>query len=149
MRAKRRTRGIDFDSEESDEEDPDMKRRRLKLHKKRKIDGDTLDALGTCAHPAPRLADANGVCEEKHPETQAFVQAYHAEMDDDNEEFAHLDKDNLSSLRLHNDEVEVDEEDVEDENEPQEVMTANELRQQLQQAAREKVSDAGRIIAHF
>ena len=67
MRAKRRTRGIDFDSEESDEEDPDMKRRRLKLHKKRKIDGDTLDALGTCAHPAPRLADANGVCEEKHP----------------------------------------------------------------------------------
>ena len=47
MRIKRRNRLLDFEDDESDEEDEDAKRRRQRMAKKRKIEGDTLEQLGT------------------------------------------------------------------------------------------------------
>ena len=56
MRIKRRNNGVDLDSDEDeDEEDPDARRRRQKMNKKRRIDGDSLDALGTCFFCSFRL----------------------------------------------------------------------------------------------
>ena len=47
MRVKRRNRLLDFEDEDSDEEDEDARRRRQRMAKKRRIDGDTLEQLGT------------------------------------------------------------------------------------------------------
>lgn len=56
MRIKRRNRLLDFEDEESDDEDEDARRRRQRMAKKRKIDGDTLEQLGTSqAAPRPSL----------------------------------------------------------------------------------------------
>jgi hypothetical protein len=48
MRMKKRDRGIGFEDDESDSED-EGRVRRPKLPKKRRIDGDTLDAFRTCS----------------------------------------------------------------------------------------------------
>lgn len=46
LRGKRRPGGLNFDSDDSDEEDPDMKARRMQMgQKRRKIDRATLVAL--------------------------------------------------------------------------------------------------------
>ena len=61
---------------------------------------------------------------------------------DDNEEFAHLEKDDFGSLVLggHDDlDAEDDNEKDEEEEERPEVVSAATLRQQLQEAAREQV----------
>ena len=42
---KRRDRGVGFD-DDSDEDDEDAHRIRQRIHKKRKIEGDSLEALG-------------------------------------------------------------------------------------------------------
>jgi mediator of replication checkpoint protein 1 len=48
MRIKRRNNLLDFDEDDSEEEDWDAKRARERMAKKRRIDGDTLEQIGTC-----------------------------------------------------------------------------------------------------
>ncbi|TCD67701.1 hypothetical protein EIP91_012067 [Steccherinum ochraceum] len=77
LRAKRRERGVGFEDDEDSDEDDDNKARRYKLgRQKRKLGGDcdTLDDLSKDAKAA------------------AFVQTYEAGLEDDNEEFSHLNE---------------------------------------------------------
>lgn len=122
MRIKRRNRLLDFEDEESDEEDDDARRRRQRMAKKRKIDGDSLDQLAN------------------NPETQAFVQAYRAEMEDDNEEFAHLDRDEMALHFIGENNLGDENDEDEEEEEPPEVVTTVQLQEELRKVARgEKV----------
>ncbi|OCH87897.1 hypothetical protein OBBRIDRAFT_795748 [Obba rivulosa] len=110
-RHKRRSHGVGFEDSDSDEDEDDRMRRQRAMRKKRRLDGDKLDELA------------------KHQETLAFVQAYHADMVDDDNEFAHLQ----------NDEMPVDEDAEPDEEQlPQETVSAEELRRQLQEASRSR-----------
>ncbi|KAI0347403.1 hypothetical protein BDW22DRAFT_524268 [Trametopsis cervina] len=118
LRIKRRNNLLDFDDDESDDEDWEAKRARERMAKKRRIDGDTLEAI------------------EKNPETRAFAAAYR--IDDEENEFAHLEQEEVE-LTLTNGSAMDDEEDEaneNEENEEQEVVTTTALRQQLQRAAR-------------
>lgn len=75
-----------------------------------------------------------------NPETQAFVEAYRAEIEDDNEEFAHLAQDEMSLTFIGGDD-EGGEEEQDDENEPPEEVSTVDLREQLRRVARgEEVS---------
>lgn len=76
-----------------------------------------------------------------NPETHAFVKAYQADIEDDNEEFAHLEQEDgsLTLLGGHGEDDQRDEEDEDEE--PQEVVSAVELQEQLRRVARgEEVS---------
>ncbi|KAH9947256.1 MRC1-like domain-containing protein [Amylocystis lapponica] len=78
LRVKRRDRGIGFEDSDSETDDEDAKRlRRGIVSKKRKIDGDSLEQLA------------------KHQETLPFVEAYQEILDDD-DDFAHLQNDELT-----------------------------------------------------
>lgn len=72
-----------------------------------------------------------------------FVEAYKAEIEDDNEEFAHLENDDYGTLNLGGNNVETEEDtgdDGLDDLEPKPVITSSaNLRKELQIAAREKV----------
>lgn len=46
MRVKRRNQGLDFEDDESDEDDWEARNARARVAKKRRIEGDTLDAIG-------------------------------------------------------------------------------------------------------
>lgn len=81
-----------------------------------------------------------GELAEKNPATAAFVVEYVNGTVDKDGEFSHLAHDDFNTLPLGNDEAEGNEADVEGEHGAQEVVTTWDLRQQLQQAAREKVS---------
>ncbi|THH18016.1 hypothetical protein EW146_g2906, partial [Bondarzewia mesenterica] len=106
LRVKRRGRGIDLEDSESEEEDYDARMARLRM-KKRKIDGDTLEALA------------------KNPETIAFYEAYGQPMIDDNAEFAHLRRDDAMDIGS----------DAEAEDEPRETVTTAELYADLRRVA--------------
>lgn len=65
------------------------------------------------------------------------MRAYRAEIDDDNEEFAHLDHDEMSLTFIGGNDLEVEEHDEDDdENEPLEVVSADRLREELRKVAR-------------
>ena len=51
LRLKRRNRGLDLDDSEEEDEDDDERASRIRrrMHKRRRIDGDDLEALGWCA----------------------------------------------------------------------------------------------------
>jgi MRC1-like domain-containing protein len=77
---KRRTRrrggaGGLLDSDESDEDDEEARALRQRLAKKRRVEGDTLDALA------------------RDPATASFHATYQMALVDDADEFAHLDRD--------------------------------------------------------
>ncbi|OBZ76695.1 hypothetical protein A0H81_04027 [Grifola frondosa] len=111
-RTKRRDRGVGFEDSDSDDDDDEARRlRRGAIHKKRRIDGDTLEELA------------------KDKETQAFVEAYHADMIDGDEEFAHLQADAMD----------LDNEDQRQSSDEQEEITADQLREQLREASRQEV----------
>ncbi|GJE84413.1 MRC1 domain-containing protein [Phanerochaete sordida] len=121
LRVKRRNQLLDYDDDESDEEDEDARRRRQRMAKKRRIEGDSLEQLAN------------------NPNTQAFVQAYRADMDDDNEEFAHLERDEMSLNFIGDDNLD-DGEDEDEEQESHEVVTTVNLQDELRKVARgEKV----------
>lgn len=72
-RKKRLGRGVNLDEDSDDEEDDGDRRIRQRMNKKRKIDGDDLEALG------------------QNEETRAFYNTYHQDLvDDGDDEFKHL-----------------------------------------------------------
>ncbi|EGO27257.1 hypothetical protein SERLADRAFT_413730 [Serpula lacrymans var. lacrymans S7.9] len=114
FRTKRRNRdfGLNDDSEDEDE-DERARRIRNNMYKKRKIDGDHLEALG------------------QKEETRAFYEAYQKDLiDDDGLEFQHLKQDTEM--------VDVDQED--DEEDQKEVVSYEEIREQVQRVAQNKES---------
>ncbi|CCM04803.1 uncharacterized protein FIBRA_06996 [Fibroporia radiculosa] len=110
LRARRRNHGLGFEDSESDDEDEDAKWRRQKMLKKRKIEGDTLEELA------------------KNPSTAAFVEAYHADMLDD-DDFVHLQQGELTLVDEHDP-------DAEEGSEP-EVVSAAALIEELRKVAKE------------
>ena len=72
---------------------------------------------------------------EKHEETRPFVRAYHADEEDEDEEFRHLREDEAADNDAECKEDDEDEDDV-----PRETVSAATLQQQLRDAARHKVS---------
>jgi len=97
--------GLD-DSGESEEDDDDARRLRQRIHKKRRVAGDTLEELG------------------KDEKSEAFVRGYEDDLHDDAMDyFAHLAQD----------EMEVDENDENEE--PTETVDASEVQAQLRLAA--------------
>lgn len=46
FRMKRRDRGVGFEDDSDEDDDDDARRIRRRIHKKRKIEGDSLEALG-------------------------------------------------------------------------------------------------------
>ncbi|THH12400.1 hypothetical protein EW145_g66 [Phellinidium pouzarii] len=108
-RGKRRGGGIAMDDSDSDEEDEETRRLRQRMHKKRRIEGDSLEALG------------------KDEKSRAFYEAYQRDVqDEDNDDFAHLTRDDM------------DLEDEGDENEPPEVVSTSEIQTRLREAARNR-----------
>lgn len=107
-RTKRRGGGLAMSDSDSDlEEDEETRRLRRRMNKKRRIEGDTLEALA------------------KNEKTRAFYDAYQRDvMEDDNEDFAHLEQDDMEVL------------EQDDENEPPETVSAAVIREQLREAAR-------------
>lgn len=77
----------------------------------------------------------------RNPATEAFVKAYQADIEDDNEEFAHLDQDEMSLTFGDENADDGQGDDEDDEEERQEVVSAVELQEQLRRVARgEEVS---------
>ncbi|KAF7978296.1 hypothetical protein HWV62_887 [Athelia sp. TMB] len=113
--------GIDDDSEDDDENDDDKKRRR-QMAKKRKIDGDNLEALS------------------KDPKTAPFHTAYRSAIDDDNAEFAYLQTEDQDFV-MDSEEGGAVGDDSED---PPVTVSVHELRDQLRAAARENPVDEER-----
>ncbi len=65
------------------------------------------------------------------------MQAYHAELEDDNEEFAHLENDDFSLTFVDRENDRIDEEQDEDnENDEPEVVSAMQLQEELRKVAR-------------
>ena len=128
--------GIDDDSEDDDDNDEDKKRRR-QMAKKRKIDGDNLEALSKRSF---RFActESHFICTSgKDPKTAPFHTAYRSAIDDDNAEFAYLqteDQDFVMDLE----EGGAANEESED---PPVTVSVHELRDQLRAAARENPVD--------
>ncbi|THH02393.1 hypothetical protein EW026_g443 [Hermanssonia centrifuga] len=80
---------------------------------------------------------ARDAAEGKYDATKAFVQAYHAELEDDNEEFAHLENDDFSLTFVDRENDRIDEEQDEDnENDEPEVVSAMQLQEELRKVAR-------------
>lgn len=71
-------------------------------------------------------------------ETMAFYKTYQDDLDDDNEEFAHMQDLAVDMLHLPGDDqdVEMAAEDEEEEEEPRRVVTTLELKRELQMASR-------------
>ncbi|KAI9000938.1 MRC1-like domain-containing protein [Trametes punicea] len=109
LRAKRRDRGVGFDNSDS-EEDEEAKRIRAKA-KRRRLKNDSIAALA------------------KNPDTQAFAKEYNTTMaeDEDEDEFRHLKEDHMD--------VDAQEQESEEE---REVVSADQLREQLREAARQR-----------
>ncbi|KAI0375716.1 hypothetical protein BV20DRAFT_932382 [Pilatotrama ljubarskyi] len=107
LRVKRRDRGVGF--EDSDSEDDDDARRIRSKNKRRRTENDNIAALA------------------KKPETQAFAKEYEANMVDADDEFAHLNRD----------EMEMDVEEPESGQE-REAVTAARLREELLEAAQQE-----------
>ncbi|KAI0776041.1 hypothetical protein BD413DRAFT_469485 [Trametes elegans] len=76
LREKRKNRGLGLDDSDDEESDEEARRIRAKIKKQRR-DNDSIAALA------------------KNDETRAFAQEYSANMDDDENEFAHLKEDNM------------------------------------------------------
>ena len=137
LRVKRRNNLLDFEDDESDEDDYDARRARERMAKKRRIEGDTLEAIGAW-FGRKQYAMWLIHLAEKNPETRAFAAAYKVE--DDEDEFAHLEHDELTLVGPSQD-ADNDYDDENDENEEREVVDAVQLRKQLQRVARgEEVS---------
>lgn len=56
FRSKRRNRGVDFEDSDSELDDEEARELRRRIAKKRKIDGDTLDVLGSSSIPFSNFA---------------------------------------------------------------------------------------------
>ncbi|KIJ70449.1 hypothetical protein HYDPIDRAFT_78205 [Hydnomerulius pinastri MD-312] len=108
FRMKRRDRGVGFEDDSDDDDDDEARRIRQRMYKKRKIEGDDLEALG------------------QNEATRAFYNAYQQDlMDDDDDEFKHLRED-----------IQMGEDDAEaEEPEPREVVSVDEVRQRLREMA--------------
>lgn len=110
LRMKRRDRGVGFEDESDDGEDEELSRNiRRGMYKKRKIDGDDLEALG------------------QNQETRAFYETYQQNLMEDENEFAHLHQDDAAMM---------DAEDEDDQGMEAEV-SVDEVRRQLRQVAAE------------
>ncbi|EIW82499.1 hypothetical protein CONPUDRAFT_153372 [Coniophora puteana RWD-64-598 SS2] len=110
LRMKRRDRGVGFEDESDDGEDEELSRNiRRGMYKKRKIDGDDLEALG------------------QNQETRAFYDTYQQDLMEDENEFAHLHQDDAAMM---------DAEDEDDQGMEAEV-SVDEVRRQLRQVAAE------------
>ncbi|KAH7931349.1 hypothetical protein BV22DRAFT_1053282 [Leucogyrophana mollusca] len=108
MRMKRRDRGVGFDDDSGDEDEDERNRRiRNNMYKKRKIDGDNLEALG------------------QNEETRAFYNAYQHNLTDDDNEFGHLQQEDVPMAAV----------DQHDEHDEREAVSASELRARLREAA--------------
>ncbi|KAH7888042.1 hypothetical protein F5I97DRAFT_944152 [Phlebopus sp. FC_14] len=125
FRVKRRDRGVGFedDSEENDD-DYEARRIRQRMHKKRKIDGDDLEALGRCDVPASGT-DPTFHSAGQNEETRAFYNTYHQDLQasDDDDEFAHLRE---AAPVIDDDAAE---------NEEREMVSVDEIRTRLREAA--------------
>ncbi|KAI6122780.1 hypothetical protein EV401DRAFT_1949860 [Pisolithus croceorrhizus] len=108
-RKKRLGRGVNLDEDSEDDDDDGDRRIRQRLSKKRKIEGDDLEALG------------------QNEETRAFYNTYHQNLayDDDDDEFKHLR------------DVPVNEND--DDEPEQESITAFEVHERAREIARNSV----------
>ncbi|KAI5124746.1 hypothetical protein M0805_005380 [Coniferiporia weirii] len=109
-RSKRRTGGVAMDDSDSDDDEDDEARRlRQRMHKKRRIEGDSLEALS------------------KDERSHAFYEAYQRDVqDDDNEDFAHLAKDDMDIT------------DDGGESEQPEVVSTSEIQTRLREVARQQ-----------
>lgn len=74
----------------------------------------------------------------RNPATEAFVKAYQADIEDDNEELAHLDRDEMSLTFGDENADDGQDDDEDDDEEPQEVVSAVKLQEQLRRVARGK-----------
>ncbi|KAF8845644.1 hypothetical protein BDN67DRAFT_1033013 [Paxillus ammoniavirescens] len=111
LRMKRRDRGVGFqdDSDDDDDGDDEARRIRQRMYKKRKIEGDNLEALG------------------QNESTRAFYNTYHQDLVDEDDEFKHLRED-----------VVMGEDDVQaEEPEERETVSVDEVRQRLREVAQD------------
>ncbi|KAI0638262.1 MRC1-like domain-containing protein [Trametes polyzona] len=108
VRIKRRDRGIGFDGDSDSESDDDSGRPRPQKKK-------------------PRLNNSLAAL-AKHDETKPFAEEYNANMVDDDNEFAHMNRDDM----------ELDIPEPAEDEEPQEVVSMAALREEMQRAAREQ-----------
>ncbi|TDL29815.1 hypothetical protein BD410DRAFT_893045 [Rickenella mellea] len=109
FRVKRRS-GVDVDGDSDDSDDDDARDLRRKIHKKRKVDGDTLEDLA------------------KSDATRPFYDGYQKDLQDDDEDLSQL---------LANDDMEIVADDASDEDdEERETISAAEVKARLQEAAR-------------
>ncbi|KAG9317178.1 hypothetical protein JVU11DRAFT_1371 [Chiua virens] len=107
LRMKRRGLGVDLE-DNSDEDEDDDHRIRQRIYKKRKIEGDTLEALG------------------QNEETRAFYNTYHQDLIDEDDDFAHLREDII---------MPVDDGTIRTEEPEQETVSVDEIRQRVRDLA--------------
>ncbi|KAI6165006.1 hypothetical protein EDD17DRAFT_1506348 [Pisolithus thermaeus] len=95
-RKKRLGRGVNLDEDSEDDDDDGDRRIRQRLSKKRKIEGDDLEALGwnitSFFFFSWQLIACSGSSAGQNEETRAFYNTYHQNLayDDDDDEFKHL-----------------------------------------------------------
>ncbi|KAH0839632.1 hypothetical protein J3R83DRAFT_548 [Lanmaoa asiatica] len=108
LRIKRRDRGVGFEDDSDEDDDDDARRIRQRIHKKRKIEGDSLEALG------------------QNEETRAFYNTYHQDLIDEDDEFGLLREDIAMPV---NDDAQAEEP------EEQETVSIDEIRQRVRDIA--------------
>ncbi|KAF8558978.1 hypothetical protein OG21DRAFT_1480851 [Imleria badia] len=104
-----RDRGVGFEDESDEDDDDDARRIRQRIHKKRKIEGDSLEALG------------------QNEETRAFYNTYHQDLINEDDEFGYLREDVVMPAD--------DDSAPGAEPEEQETVSANEIRQRVREMA--------------
>ena len=131
-----RDRGVGFEDESDEDDDDDARRIRQRIHKKRKIEGDSLEALGQLS-----VANILYVTHEfsgQNEETRAFYNTYHQDLIDEDDEFGHL-REGVT--------MPADDEDAPGaEPEEQETISVNEIRQRVREMAQNNLVSVNRIL---
>ncbi|KAF9224303.1 hypothetical protein BS17DRAFT_779610 [Gyrodon lividus] len=110
FRMKRRDRGVGFEDDSDEDDDDEARRIRQRMYKKRKVEGDDLEALG------------------QNEQTRAFYNTYHQDLVDEDDEFKHLREDDV---------VMADDDAQADEPEKRETVSVDEVRQRLREMAQD------------
>jgi mediator of replication checkpoint protein 1 len=99
LRTKRRNRGIGLDDSDDDDDDDFARSIRSRIRKKRKIEGDNLEALGICCvYSQSPYGFLTSIClPGEHEETVAFYNTYQRGLGDeeDYQEFSYLQSEDV------------------------------------------------------
>lgn len=132
LRKKKRHHGVGMnDSDDDSDEDDENRRIRRGMHKRQKIDRDNIKELGLCRVKVFLHIHLYSFVLGEHEETKSFFNVYeHSLLDNDNADFGYLQESQDVIMASH---------ESEEEDEPREFVTREELQRRVREVAQEEV----------